>query len=60
MGVQLDGDKGQTNYSLVHRLDGDADARVLGQRERLERAQQPVFVDGFDGGGHAGNVCFLK
>ncbi len=31
----------------VDRLDGDTDMGVLGQREGLERAQQPVFVDGW-------------
>ena len=40
----------------VHGFDGDADVGVLGQREGLERAQQPVFVDGFDGGDHGGAV----
>ena len=34
-------------------LDREADMGVLGQRERLEGTQYSVFVDGFDGSGHA-------
>ena len=42
----------------VHRLDGDAHMGMLGQREGLERTQQPVFVDGFDGGDHGRSLVF--
>ena len=41
---------------FVRRLEGNPDVSVFGQCDGLQRAQQTVLVDGFDGGDHAGSV----